>query len=199
MARHGRQFPIKAHVAPPIVGAAVVTFIAPPAKIVSLAGLGTQRRLLLKAHVASPIVGAAATPPPLVSQAQVFSVKSRPDRRILKAKVAPGIVGPALPLVTRPYILSRGLDRRSRKVFTRLPNPIVTPQAPPLWVKAYIARPAFRIVRKFGSLFAQPIVGPFVPPTVSSGGRAISGQATCPGAISGMAVCSGAISGQSLT
>lgn len=101
--RHGRTFPIKPHLAPAIVGAPIVVWLAPPAFVAKQAtstAKGLYYRKPLRPLTPPAIVGAAAAPPtdPLTAKAYIVGTananqQAQQFRRLVnRGKFAPPLI-----------------------------------------------------------------------------------------------------------
>ena len=111
--RHGRSFPIKPHLAPAIVGAPVVVWLAPPAVVISQQAKQCAVRVRngprLHPRLPPAIIGAAPPPPavPVVTRPYITG------QAVVRARQAWGNVGPIS--VTAPPIVATSYARAGRR------------------------------------------------------------------------------------
>jgi hypothetical protein len=132
----GRGFPIRPHLAPPIVGAAIAAQVVTRPYVVSAVRASAERyrRPMPVVRLARPIIG-AATVPPVVTRAFIVSAVAKTAAKYNtprgRLKLANPIVSqPSAPVVTRPYIVSavsKNAARYARGIWPRamVADPVV--------------------------------------------------------------------------
>lgn len=165
MARHGRRFPIKPHLAGPIVGPPAPAIVTRP----YIASLVRQQAALVRSpkrlHLAPVIV---PPEPAIVTRPYVISAALAARfvrRRVLYAKP---IVIPAPAIVTVPKVVSAvNLLRFTRGRVRSSPAVPPAQTASPLWTRAYVVLLRRAQYRRPRIQLASPVVNPAVIITIS--------------------------------